>query len=147
MKNIYSMKNAFIAFFFLFSFTITSFKSADDTLCGINYNGVDSEGCSTQIVGTYDCNSANPMGTFTGTITFSGSGGCMNVELIASHARQSGNGWVVPAGYDIAFYSDSYNDFCNAGTLTFIGANTAAVTVLNRLEKSILAEFQSDLGC
>src|SRR5687768_13466951 len=92
--------------------TISSFKMADDTTCYINYSGIDSQGCVTTVVGSYDCNSPTPINTFSGTITLSGEGNCLNAQVVSSAAAPGDGGWAVPPGYDVAFYSDRMDNFC-----------------------------------
>jgi hypothetical protein len=128
-------------------FITSSFKMADDTTCYINYSGVDSQGCTTTVVGTYDCNSATPISTFSGTITLGGDGNCLNAQVISCAAQPSGDDWTVPTGYQVAFYSDRMDNFCQSTTLTFIGYNSAVVGALNKISRPILNEFLSDMGC
>lgn len=128
--------------------TISSFKMADDTTCYINYSGVDSQGCTTSVVGTYDCNSPNPISTFSGTITLGGDGNCLNTQVISACAiPDEDGGWIVPTGYHVAFYSDRMDNFCQSTRLTFIGSNSSVVDALNKISGPILDRFLEDMGC
>ena len=77
------------------SFGMYSFKSNNDAWCSINYSGVDSEGCTYSVVGTFDCSSGTFDGgvsTFTGTITLGGPGDCTNVTITQSVANPNDGG-------------------------------------------------------
>lgn len=136
----------------------TSFKSLDnkDTLCGINYYGVDSEGCTYSVVGVYDCEGGfyNGVSTFIGTITFGGPGSCYNLTFVeVSYAAPiNEGGWCVPANYSYAFYITGpslggSSNICNATGLTWIGANAGIVSFLNRSSRAFLDGIKKDVGC
>jgi hypothetical protein len=146
------MKKLIIIFLMFISLGLSSFKS-NDTLCGVNYNGVTSQGCNISVQGTIECGTQYPWSGFTGTVSYSGPPPCDNISVPFSSVRPHDDGtFSLPTGYSIGFYPvderGNYTDnICNAKNLVFFGTSVSQVAGLNEISKAYLKKIQTSMGC